>query len=77
VNMDFVLAIKEIGNEKGIDPEVLFKAVEEALVIAYKRNFNSAQNVRVELNKDTGDFHVFEQRKVVEQPTNRDEISLE
>jgi len=75
--MDFVLAIKEIGNEKGIDPEVLFKAVEEALVIAYKRNFNSAQNVRVELNKDTGDFHVFEQRKVVEQPTNRDEISLE
>lgn len=77
MNMDFVLAIKEIGNEKGIDPEVLFKAVEEALVIAYKRNFNSAQNVRVELNKDTGDFHVFEQRKVVEQPTNRDEISLE
>lgn len=77
MNMDFVLAIKEIGNEKGIDPEVLFKAVEEALVIAYKRNFNSAQNVRVELNKDTGDFHVFEQRKVVEQPANRDEISLE
>lgn len=77
MNMDFVLAIKEIGNEKGIDPEVLFQAVEEALVIAYKRNFNNAQSVRVELNKDTGDFHVFEQRKVAEVPANRDEISLE
>lgn len=37
MNADFILAIGELGKEKGIDPELLFQAVEEALVTAYKR----------------------------------------
>jgi N utilization substance protein A len=61
-----VNAIQELAKEKGIDPEVLFKAVEDALVVAYKKNFDSTQTVRVELDKNKGDFHVFEQRTVVE-----------
>ena len=39
MNADFILAIGELGKEKGIDPELLFQAVEEALVTAYKKNF--------------------------------------
>ena len=35
MNADFILAIGELGKEKGIDPELLFQEVEEALVTAY------------------------------------------
>ncbi len=78
MNTDFVLAIELLGKEKGIDPETLFQAVEEALVSAYKKNFDSTQTVRIELNKTTGEFHVFAQRKVVEEvETPSEEISLE
>ena len=41
MSSDFVNAIEELGKEKGIEPEVLFKAVEDALVVAYKKNFDS------------------------------------
>lgn len=77
MSSDFVNAIQELAKEKGIDPEVLFKAVEDALVVAYKKNFDSTQTVRVELDKNKGDFHVFEQRTVVDEVVNpHDQISL-
>ena len=78
MNSEFVQAIEALGKEKGINPEILFQAVEEAVVSAYKKNYDSSQTVRVELSKGTGEFHVFEQRKVVEQVVRpHDEISLE
>ena len=54
MNADFVKAVAQLGEEKGISPELLYGAVEEALVTAYKKNFGSAQNVRVELKKNCG-----------------------
>ena len=36
MNADFISAIQELGKEKGIDPELLFQAVDDALVAAYK-----------------------------------------
>lgn len=78
MNEEFIMAIKELGKEKGIEPEVLFQAVEEALVAAYKKNSGSNQNVRVEMNKVSGETHIFAQRVVVEgEPENAGEISLE
>ena len=38
MNADFIMAVQELGKEKGIEPSVLFEAVEEALVTAYKKN---------------------------------------
>lgn len=66
MNADFISAIQELGKEKGIEPELLFQAVEEALVAAYKKNFGSTQNVRVDMNKQTGEIHVYAQRTVVD-----------
>ena len=76
---EFVQAIEALGKEKGIDPEILFEAVKEAVVSAYKKNYDSSQTVRVDLPKDnSNEFHVFEQRRVVEQVVKpHDEISLE
>ena len=66
MNADFVQAIFELGKEKGISPELLYQAVEEALITAYKKNFGSSQNVRVDLNKQTGEIHVYARKNIVE-----------
>lgn len=66
MNADFVQAIFELGKEKGISPEFLYQAVEEALITAYKKNFGSSQNVRVDLNKQTGEIHVYARKNVVD-----------
>ena len=63
---DFMDALRELGKEKGITPEVLFDAIEAALISAYKRNFNSAQNVRVALDRQTGGYHVYAIKTIVE-----------
>lgn len=77
MNGDFISAIQELGKEKGIDAELLFQAVEDALVAAYKKNFNTNQNVRVDMNKETGEIHVYAQRTVVDgEPVDETEMSL-
>ena len=67
---EFLQTLKELAYEKGIDEELLFETIDAALSSAYKRNFNSAQNVRIALSRETGAFHVFAIKKVVEEPEN-------
>ncbi|MDU2065768.1 MAG: transcription termination factor NusA [Sporomusaceae bacterium] len=66
MNAEFMQAFEELGREKGIAPVVLFDAIEAALISAYKRNFGSAQNVRVSLDRVTGEIHVYARKTVVE-----------
>ncbi len=77
-NLDFVQALAQIEDEKGIPVPALMEAIEQALVSAYRRNFGTVgQNVRVELDADTGEFRVFGLREVVEEPSDpHAEISL-
>lgn len=76
-NGGFMTAFKELGLEKGINPEVIFDAIEDALVTAYKKNFNSAQNVRVNLDRITGSYHVYAIKTVVDEVEDAvQEISL-
>ncbi|MGI6093786.1 MAG: transcription termination/antitermination protein NusA [Veillonellaceae bacterium] len=78
MNAEFMLAFEQLGKEKGIAPEVLFDAIEAALISAYKRNFGSAQNVRVSLDRSTGEIHVYARKNVVETITDsRLEMDLE
>nr|WP_218039457.1 transcription termination factor NusA [Dendrosporobacter quercicolus] len=63
-------AFEQLGREKGIAPEILFDAIEAALISAYKRNFGSAQNVRVSLERTTGEIHVFARKNIVEEVTD-------
>ncbi|MFD1674667.1 transcription termination factor NusA [Alicyclobacillus fodiniaquatilis] len=78
MNVDFLEALEQLAREKGIDKEVLLEAIEAALISGYKRNFNSAANVRVDMHRDTGVVRVFARKNVVEEPTDtRLEISLD
>ncbi len=66
MNVEFMQAFEQLGKEKGIAPEILFDAIEAALISAYKRNFGgTAQNVRVMLDRQTGEIHVYTRKEVV------------
>ncbi|WP_138205671.1 transcription termination factor NusA [Haloimpatiens lingqiaonensis] len=68
MNEEFIESLKEIVKEKGIDEDLIFSTIEDALVLAYKKNYGSNNsNVRVEMNRVTGDIHVYSQRDVVEE----------
>jgi len=64
---EFLKAVQVIESEKGISADVIFDAIELALTSAYKKNFNSLDNVRVEMNRNTGEIHVYSFLTVVEE----------
>ena len=67
MNVEFIEAIEALEKEKRISKEVLLEAIESALVSAYKKNYGTSQNVRVDINQETGDINVFMQMEVVEE----------
>lgn len=80
MNQELMSALSDICREKNIEPDIILDALEAALVAAYKRNFNSAQNVEVRLNRETGEVKVVAQKEVVEiarDDMSQTEISLE
>lgn len=70
--------LMEICDEKGISPEVLIDALEAALVAAYRKNFNLAQNVKVEIDREKGGVKVYAQKTVAEHvEDDREQISID
>ena len=67
---EFMMAIDDLGKEKGIAPEVLFDAIEAALISAYRRNFGSEQNAHVQIDRTTGEFHVYAHKTVAREVTD-------
>lgn len=65
-NKAFKSAVDLLVKEKGIDEEVIFGAMELALTSAYKKNYNSLSNVRVDINRETGEIKVFSFKTVVD-----------
>ncbi len=61
----FKNAVLLLQKEKGIDEDTIYSAMELALSSAYKKNYNSLTNVRVELNRETGDIKLFSFKTVV------------
>ena len=78
MNTEFIEALAELEREKGISMDVLLEALEAALISGYKRNFGSLQNVRVTIDRLTGEIKVYARKTVSEQvEDDRCEISLE
>lgn len=77
MNQEFIEALKEIVKEKGISEDLLFTTIEDALVAAYKKNYIghgvSNQNVKVTMNRENGEIHVYSQKSIVD--TVADSIS--
>ncbi|MEA4888526.1 MAG: transcription termination factor NusA [Clostridiaceae bacterium] len=68
MNAELIEALRLLEKERGIDAEVLFEAIEEALVSAYKREFEAktTDNIRAEIDRQTGEMRVFLTKTVVE-----------
>ena len=62
---EFKLAVENLSKEKGIDKDVIFDAMELALTSAYKKNYHSLSNVRVDINRETGEIKIFSYKTVV------------
>ena len=65
-NRELIMAIEELEKEKGISKDYLLESLEIALASAYKRNFDSAENVKIVMDKETGEIHIYAQKEVVE-----------
>ncbi len=77
-NKELILSLEELEKEKGIKKEYVIEAIETALVTAYKRNFDSLENVKVDIDKKTGATHLYAIKEVVEvAKDDATEISLE
>ena len=63
---ELILALEDLEKENGIPKEYLLESIETALVTAYKRNFDSAENVKVTMDSKTGEIHVYAEKDVVE-----------
>ena len=76
-NKELILALEELEKQKGIKKEYLLESIETALVTAYKRNFDSLENVRVVMDKQTGATHIYSIKEVMEKANDEaTEISL-
>ncbi len=65
-NKELILALEELEKEKGIQKSYVIEAIEQALITAYKRNFDSAENVKVVMDQVTGEAHLYAVKEVVE-----------
>ena len=64
---EFMEALNIIEKEKGIDREIIFEAIETSLVTACKKNFGTSQNIKVDMNRETGEVTVYAQKEIVEE----------
>ncbi|MBP5414783.1 MAG: transcription termination/antitermination protein NusA [Lachnospiraceae bacterium] len=66
MNKELIEALNALEKEKEISKETLFEAIENSLLTACKNHFGKADNVKVEIDRETGDFLVYAEKTVVE-----------
>ena len=77
MNKELMGALDELEREKNISKENLIDSIEQSLIQAYKNHFGKADNVHVTINRETGDFSVYADRRVVEYVEDpAEEVSL-
>ncbi|HEY4490687.1 MAG TPA: transcription termination factor NusA, partial [Acidobacteriota bacterium] len=78
MSSELIYTIEQVSREKGIDPEEVVRAIEDAILTASRKLFKDRQDLSACLNRDTGRVDLFGQKVVVENVADPDnEISLE
>lgn len=72
----FIIAVNNIVAEKNISKDVVFEAMELALSTAYKKNFNAQTNVRVNIDRDSGEIKVYSFKTVVKKYTEEENSEI-
>src|SRR5919204_6872667 len=69
--------IDALSREKGIDPQIVVSAVEDAIVVATRKYYKSQENLRAELDKESGAIKAFAVKTVVESPEQIEDPNLQ
>jgi len=69
--------IDALSREKGIDPQIVVSAVEDAIVVATRKYYKTQENLRAELDKDTGKIRAFAVKNIVESPEQVEDTNLQ
>ena len=77
MNKELMEALDILEKEKEISKETLFDAIENSLLTACKNHFRTADNVKVEIDRETCDFLVYAQKEVVETPEEVEDDCLQ
>ncbi len=77
MNKELMEALNILEKEKEISKETLFEAIENSLMLACKNHFGKADNVKVEINRETCDFEVYAEKTVVEDADAMEDDMLE
>lgn len=67
MNSELIESLNILEKEKDISKEVIFEAIENSLIMAYKNNYGKADNVTVSVDRETGDFSIVADKTVVEE----------
>ena len=77
MNKELMEALDILEKEKEISKETLFEAIENSLVTACKNHFGKADNIKVEINRETCDFLCYAEKEVVETPEEVEDDCLQ
>lgn len=66
MNKEILMVVDAVSNEKGVDKDTIFGAIEGALATATKKRYNTDVDLRVSINRDNGDYQTFRRWEVVE-----------
>jgi transcription termination/antitermination protein NusA len=69
--------IEGVSREKGIDPQIVVGAVEDAIVMATRKHYKSQENFRAKLDKDSGKISAYVVKTVVETPEQVEDPNLQ
>ncbi len=74
MNVELLQALDMLEKEKGISKDTLFDAIENSLVTACKNHFGKADNVKVEIDRESGDFNCYYEKEVVNEEDLEDDV---
>lgn len=78
MNKELLAGIQFLSKEKGVSADVIFDSLEAVLITAYKKEPDANPTAEVELNRDTGDYHIWAAKTIVEDVYDDElEISLD
>lgn len=69
MSKEILLVVDAVSNEKGVDPEIIFEAIEVALATAAKKRYDEEAEINVKIDRKTGDYSTFRSWEVVDDDT--------
>lgn len=66
MNKEILLVVDAVSNEKGVEKDIIFEAIEAALAMATKKRYTNDIDVRVTIDRESGDYETFRRWEIVE-----------